>query len=89
MASFPSLISKKAEELGLSSLDRKFAEQLDQLDELKDFRNEFLFPEAPEGKRSIYLCGNSLGLQPKNMRKEVNDYLDKWAREGVEGHFTG
>lgn len=59
--------------------------------ELKEFRDEYLFPEAPEGSgrsEAIYLCGNSLGIQPKGTRTLVNAQMDKWAREGVEGHFT-
>jgi len=38
---------------------------------------------------SIYLCGNSLGLQPKATRELVNEELDKWAASGVNGHFEG
>ena len=34
----------------------------------------------------IYLCGNSLGLQPKRLRSYVNEELDKWEIYGVEGH---
>jgi kynureninase len=37
---------------------------------------------------SIYLCGNSLGLQPRRTREYVNRYLDTWASKGVFGHFT-
>jgi hypothetical protein len=31
--------------------------------------------------------GNSLGLQPKSLRANMNGQLDKWAAQGVEGHF--
>ncbi len=79
-----------AQTQGISSLNSAaFAEYMDSQDELKEFKNEFLFPKVPEGKRSIYLCGNSLGLQPKGLRAAVINHLDKWEREGVEGHFTG
>jgi kynureninase len=27
----------------------------------------------------IYLCGHSLGLQPKRVRKAMNDWLEDWA----------
>jgi kynureninase len=37
----------------------------------------------------IYFCGNSLGLQPKGVRADVERELDNWARLGVEGHFKG
>jgi hypothetical protein len=67
----------------------EFAKHMDEADELKGFRNEFCFPKVAEGKRPIYLCGNSLGLQPKRLRAEVVGQLDKWEREAVEGHFTG
>ena len=35
----------------------------------------------------IYLCGNSLGLQPRNTRKYIDHYLRTWATKGVTGHF--
>lgn len=38
---------------------------------------------------AMYLCGHSLGLQPKRTRELVNEELDKWAKVGVEGHWTG
>ena len=37
---------------------------------------------------SIYLCGNSLGLQPTLTQKYMQQYLDTWATKGVFGHFT-
>eukprot|EP01104_Vermistella_antarctica_P005293 TRINITY_DN15772_c0_g1_i1.p1 TRINITY_DN15772_c0_g1~~TRINITY_DN15772_c0_g1_i1.p1 ORF type:complete len:513 (+),score=63.12 TRINITY_DN15772_c0_g1_i1:85-1539(+) len=37
----------------------------------------------------IYLCGNSLGLQPKNAQVYLNEEMEKWAACGVEGHFHG
>lgn len=36
---------------------------------------------------SIYLCGNSLGVQPKGVRKYIDAYLRSWAIKGVRGHF--
>ncbi|KAI9014852.1 pyridoxal phosphate-dependent transferase [Gaertneriomyces semiglobifer] len=36
----------------------------------------------------IYLCGNSLGLQPKKTRKLLEEELDVWASAGVQGHFN-
>jgi kynureninase len=35
----------------------------------------------------IYLCGNSLGLQPKRAREFIQKYLGTWATKGVYGHF--
>ena len=37
---------------------------------------------------SIYLCGNSLGLQPRRTPDIVNSHLAAWAKKGVLGHFT-
>lgn len=62
---------------------------MDQQDELASFRSEFTFPKRPDGTDMVYFCGNSLGLQPKNLRKYVLQQLDKWDEQGVEGHFTG
>jgi kynureninase len=65
----------------------EFANYLDALDELQDFRNEFLFPQH-NGKDAIYLCGNSLGLQPKGVQQYVNAQLGNWQEHGVEGWFN-
>lgn len=42
---------------------------------------------ATEGEKSVYLCGNSLGLQPKRTVTRIQQYLDTWATQGVQGHF--
>lgn len=55
---------------------------------LRGFRDEFLIP-MHEGRPQAYFAGNSLGLQPKGARAHVEELLDKWATEAVEGHFTG
>lgn len=64
----------------------EFAQQLDAQDELKDYRNEFIFPQH-NGKDVIYFTGNSLGLQPKRTKKYVDDVMNDWANLAVEGHF--
>jgi kynureninase len=61
---------------------RKRALALDAADRLAPLRSEFLLPP---GKR--YLCGHSLGAQPRWAREIVLAELDSWAAEGVEGHF--
>jgi kynureninase len=40
-----------------------------------------------DSEESIYLCGNSLGLQPRRTRPNISKYLDTWASKGVYGHF--
>lgn len=65
-----------------------FAKQLDVQDELKAFRDEFLIPHH-NGKDMIYLCGNSLGLQPKAAQLELHRQLANWQNLAVEGWFQG
>ena len=58
----------------------------DDADPLRSFREEFHLPLHGDGSQA-YFCGNSLGLQPKGARAMVEEVLDKWARDAVEGHF--
>ena len=37
---------------------------------------------------SIYLCGNSLGLQPRRAADRIASHLGAWATKGVFGHFA-
>ena len=62
-----------------------FARSMDRKDPLKNFRSKFLIPKI-NGKQSIYLIGNSLGLQPKTTKKFINEELEDWANLGGEGH---
>ena len=63
-----------------------FAQQLDKQDILAHFRDKFYLPLHTD-KPVIYLCGNSLGLQPKGAQAAVQQEFDDWAKLGVEGHF--
>src|SRR3546814_2393086 len=65
-----------------------YAQALDAADPLRGLRDEFLIPQH-DGREQAYFCGNSLGLQPRTARAHVEEVLDKWAHEAVEGHFTG
>lgn len=65
-----------------------FAQAQDAADPLSRFREQFHFPRAPEGTRSLYFAGHSLGLQPKKAKDYVLAELEDWAHFGVEGHFT-
>jgi kynureninase len=67
-------------------LGENFAIAMDERDLLKDFRGRFLFPNT-EGRDCVYLCGHSLGLQPKAAAACIEEELKEWARLGVEGHF--
>ncbi len=64
------------------------AQAQDAADPLRDYRNAFHLP-LHDGAPMAYFVGNSLGLQPKGARTHVEEVLDKWATEAVEGHFTG
>ena len=64
-----------------------YAKKADVEDPLHKFRDEFNLPKDENGKPLIYLCGNSLGLQPKKARDYIQEELDNWAEIGVEGHF--
>jgi kynureninase len=63
-----------------------FAKTLDKNDSLATFRNEYFIPKHGK-KDSIYLCGNSLGLQPKVTQSYIEQELKDWRTFGVEGHF--
>lgn len=61
--------------------DESFARQCDEQDTLSALRNEFYLPDQ------IYLCGHSLGLQPKRASELMQNELAAWSTLGVEGHF--
>jgi kynureninase len=65
-----------------------FAKSLDQQDPLASFKDKFHLLKK-EGKHVVYLCGNSLGLQPKNAKAAIEQELNDWAVFGVDGHFDG
>ncbi|MBX7181688.1 MAG: kynureninase [Bacteroidia bacterium] len=64
-----------------------FAKELDSTDHLKTYREKFHIP-THQGKELVYLCGNSLGLQPKSTADYFKQELEDWAKWGVEGHFN-
>lgn len=65
------------------------AQTLDANDPLAAIRQEFTIPKQANGDEEIYLCGNSLGLQPKLADEYVNKELKQWRNLGVKGHFSG
>ena len=64
------------------------ARALDAADPLREMRAQFRSP-THDGAHQPSFLGNSLGLQPRGARAHVEEVLDKWAAEAVEGHFTG
>lgn len=69
--------------------DREYAETLDAKDELARYRQQFHIPVDASGNELLYLCGNSLGLQPKTVRHYVEQELQDWQQLGVRGHEHG
>ncbi|MBU0859481.1 MAG: kynureninase, partial [Alphaproteobacteria bacterium] len=67
--------------------DKSYAQALDAADPLRGFRDRFHIPHTKDGAESIYLCGNSLGLQPKATKDALLQELQDWQDLGVEGHF--
>ena len=65
-----------------------FARELDVHDKLARFRNQFIFPQHNSADM-IYLCGNSLGLQPKATAGVIAEQLNNWGTYAVEGWFDG
>jgi kynureninase len=65
-----------------------FAAQMDSEDSLATFRDKFYIPQH-NGQDTVYLTGNSLGLQPKTARAAVEQEFADWQEFGVEGHFKG
>jgi len=65
------------------------AQQLDAQDELAAYRGEFHIPTQANGQDVTYLCGHSLGLQPKDAARLIAEELADWQSLGVEGHFSG
>ncbi len=66
---------------------REFAVAMDRSDPIAQFRDRFHIPKTGAAQECIYLCGHSLGLQPKSAREFLDQELRDWADLGVEGHF--
>ncbi|KAI9014146.1 pyridoxal phosphate-dependent transferase [Hyaloraphidium curvatum] len=78
-----------------------FAAAMDAADPLAHLRAEFAIPPRrahaaaspspaappPPARDLVYLCGNSLGLLPRESRRLVEEEFDVWAGRGVDGHF--
>lgn len=73
--------------MNIYSID--YARQMDQQDPLNSMRQQFHIPKQDNGDDEIYLCGNSLGLQPKRTQEYLNYELSQWQKLGVKGHFSG
>lgn len=64
-----------------------FAKAQDKKDPLNAYRDHFYIPVDKEDNELIYMCGNSLGCQPRAVAHYIEQELNDWANLGVEGHF--
>jgi len=55
-------------------------------DPLAAFAAEFHHPYDDAGRKRVYLCGHSLGLQSQSVASYVEQELEDWQRLGVIGH---
>lgn len=92
-----------ASEWNIDVSSDRFAAEMDQRNIYPCNRDKFCYPklkDLPSSKidlslvdnpesECIYMCGNSLGLQPKSARTNVETEFDKWAKIGVFGHLEG
>ncbi|KAJ5768707.1 Kynureninase (L-kynurenine hydrolase) [Penicillium odoratum] len=81
------------------SEEREFAQLMDQNDPLNHFREGFFIPsktnlESSHGQATslsqetdpgIYLCGNQIGLQPRQAPLLIEHHLRTWATQGMYG----
>lgn len=66
----------------------QYAQTCDQNDPVKHFREQFFIPKVNDNE-VVYLCGNSLGLQPKTVSSFIQEELDKWQNLAVLAHHEG
>ena len=71
---------------------RSAAQALDTADELAPFRRRFHLPRPQRDAEAarqpvVYLCGHSLGLQPRHAADLVGEVLTDWQRLAVDAHF--
>ncbi|WP_080873563.1 kynureninase [Oceanobacillus timonensis] len=63
---------------------KAYADKLDAVDVLRDFRNEFYL-----NNECVYMDGNSLGLMSKRAEQSVYGLLASWKEHGIDGWTTG
>jgi kynureninase len=75
--------------MGQYEATKGFAAAMTARDPLARYREQFHIPRAADGSEWVYLCGHSLGLQPKRAAEHVAQEMKDWAELAVEGHFRG
>ncbi len=88
-----------SKEWGLYFNSESFAVELDKRNFYPTNREKFYYPKLNElpkvdlslindpSDECIYFCGNSLGLQPKEARINVEKEFEKWAKMYVSMNF--
>ena len=67
---------------------RSYAKTMDQDDPLGLYQDKFHYPKNDDKKNVIYFSGNSLGIQPKSVRKYVEKELNVWEKKGLLGQHN-
>ncbi|ORZ34911.1 kynureninase-like protein [Catenaria anguillulae PL171] len=88
-------IQQAATQAGIALDSPALAAHLDASDPVQTYRADFHIPTYPQATSAsansssqvVYLCGNSLGLQPKRTQELLTQELQVWAERGVMGHF--
>ncbi|KAH8618654.1 putative Aminotransferase class V [Trypanosoma vivax] len=79
------LNTARAENLALT--EDGFADYMDNSDPLRDHRDAFSFPKRRNGQAYVYMSGQTLGLQHKDVETSVVNSLKKWREHGALGAF--
>ena len=61
---------------------------MDQNDPLGSYRDKFHYPKNNNKENVIYFSGNSLGIQPKSVRKYIEKELIVWEKKGLFGQHS-
>jgi kynureninase len=69
-------------------ITKNCAIKLDNNDPLSSYRKEFYYPKTNNDEEGIYLCGNSLGLQPKSVQNHIDKELNIWQKQGALGQHS-
>ncbi|WP_430788193.1 kynureninase [Virgibacillus flavescens] len=64
--------------------EKAYAQQMDNQDELKSFRNNFYIPAD-----TIYFDGNSLGLPSRQAQQSLEHLMDSWKKHAIDGWTDG
>jgi kynureninase len=75
-----------SERFSPESFAHEAAMALDRSDPFPSLRDRFHIPRHSDGREKVYLTGNSLGLQPRDAKRYIDEELEDWAHWGVEGH---